>query len=95
MMSRGKNRLKRNVGRCERLDVIECNTELGCNNTKDKNTDAAWGWINDKKLADEQATHGTWIAGTVYALGLQEAPGHVKARCSEYRAVSQGMALLP
>jgi hypothetical protein len=24
----------------------------------------------DKKLADEQATHGTWIAGTVYARGL-------------------------
>ncbi|KAK7177671.1 hypothetical protein PSPO01_16281 [Paraphaeosphaeria sporulosa] len=30
----------------------------------------------DKKLVDEQATHGTWIAGTVYARGLQEAPGH-------------------
>lgn len=43
----------------------------------------------DKKLADEQATHGTWIAGTVYARGLQEAPGHVKARSSEYRAVSR------
>jgi hypothetical protein len=43
----------------------------------------------DKKLADEQATHGTWIAGTVYARGLQEAPGHVKARSLEYRAVSQ------
>ncbi|KAK7177480.1 hypothetical protein PSPO01_16471 [Paraphaeosphaeria sporulosa] len=41
----------------------------------------------DKKLADEQATHGTWIAGTVYARGLQEAPGHVKARSSEYRAI--------
>lgn len=24
----------------------------------------------DKKLADEQATHGSWIAGTVYARGL-------------------------
>jgi hypothetical protein len=43
----------------------------------------------DKKLADEQATHGTWIASTVYARGLQEAPGHVKARISEYRAVSR------
>tara|TARA_R110002003_G_scaffold3278_1_gene25047 strand:- start:168 stop:1271 length:1104 start_codon:yes stop_codon:yes gene_type:complete len=43
----------------------------------------------DKKLADEQATHGTWVAGTVYARGLQEAPGHVKARSSEYRAVSR------
>jgi hypothetical protein len=43
----------------------------------------------DKKIADQQATHGTWIAGTVYARGLQEAPGHVKARSSEYRAVSR------
>jgi hypothetical protein len=43
----------------------------------------------DKKIADEQATHGSWIAGTIYARGLQEAPGHVKARSSEYRAVSR------
>jgi hypothetical protein len=38
----------------------------------------------DKKLANEQATHRTWIAGTVYSRGLQEALGHVKARRSEY-----------
>ena len=43
----------------------------------------------DKKLVDEQATHGTWFAGTIYARGLQEAPGHVKARKAEYRAVSR------
>jgi hypothetical protein len=43
----------------------------------------------DKKLADEQATHGSWIAGTVYARGLQEAPGHVKMRSMEYRVVSR------
>lgn len=43
----------------------------------------------DKKLADEQATHGSWIAGIVYARGLQEAPGHVKARRIEYRATSR------
>lgn len=43
----------------------------------------------DKKIADEQATHGTWIAGTAYARGLQEAPGLVKARSSEYRAASR------
>jgi hypothetical protein len=43
----------------------------------------------DKKLADEQAAHRTWIAGTIYARGLQEAPGHVKAWSSEYRAVSR------
>lgn len=24
----------------------------------------------DKKLADKQATHGSWITGTVYARGL-------------------------
>jgi hypothetical protein len=43
----------------------------------------------DQKLADEQATHGTWVAGTVDAKGLQEAPSHVKLRSSEYRAVSR------
>jgi hypothetical protein len=43
----------------------------------------------DKKIADEQATHSSWIAGTIYAQGLQEAPGHVKARSLEYRAVSR------
>jgi hypothetical protein len=43
----------------------------------------------DKKLADEQASHGTWVAGTVYARGLQEAPGHIKMRSMEYRAVSR------
>lgn len=43
----------------------------------------------DKKLADEQATHGSWVAGTVYARGLQEAPGHVAARKVEYRGVSR------
>jgi hypothetical protein len=42
----------------------------------------------DKKIADEQATHSSWIAGTIYARGLQEAPGYVKAQSSEYRAVS-------
>lgn len=43
----------------------------------------------DKKLADEQATHGSWVAGTVYARGLQEAPGHVEVRRMDYRAVSR------
>jgi hypothetical protein len=42
----------------------------------------------DKKLGDKQATYGTWIAGTVYAQGLQEVSSHVKAWSSEYRAVS-------
>jgi hypothetical protein len=43
----------------------------------------------DKKSADEQATHGTWIAGTVFARGLQEVPGYVKARSLKYRAVDR------
>lgn len=43
----------------------------------------------DQKIADTQATHGSWIAGTVYARGLQEAPGHVAARRAEYRTVSR------
>ena len=43
----------------------------------------------DRNLVDEQATHGSWIAGTVYARGLQEAPGHVKSRSMGYRVVSR------
>ncbi|KAA8646653.1 uncharacterized protein ATNIH1004_005328 [Aspergillus tanneri] len=38
---------------------------------------------------NEQASHGSWIAGTVYARGLQEAPGHVEARRRRYRAISR------
>ncbi|KAF9882574.1 hypothetical protein FE257_006756 [Aspergillus nanangensis] len=38
---------------------------------------------------DRQASHGSWIAGTVYARGLQEAPGHIEARRRQYRAVSR------
>lgn len=43
----------------------------------------------DKKLADEQATHGTWIAGMVYARDLWEAPGHVEMRSMECGSVSR------
>lgn len=39
--------------------------------------------------ADGQATHTPWTAGTIYARGLEEAPGHVEARRAEYRAVSR------
>jgi hypothetical protein len=38
---------------------------------------------------DQQASHGSWTAGTVYARGLQEAPGHVEARRRQYRAISR------
>jgi hypothetical protein len=43
----------------------------------------------DKHLADEQASHGSWIAGTIYARGLHEAPGHVEARRREYSLISR------
>ncbi len=43
----------------------------------------------DKKLADEQATHGAWTAGAVYARDMQETPDHFKMRSMEYRAVSR------
>ncbi|KAI7722752.1 hypothetical protein KC353_g226 [Hortaea werneckii] len=44
--------------------------------------------IDDCKV-DSQGSHTTWTAGTVYARGLEEAAGHVEARKSEYRKVSQ------
>ncbi|KAI9034791.1 uncharacterized protein KD926_005471 [Aspergillus affinis] len=43
----------------------------------------------DSAALDEQASHGSWAAGTVYARGLQEAPGHVEARRRQYRAISR------
>jgi hypothetical protein len=43
----------------------------------------------DDTMVDTQASHTTWTAGTVYARGLEEAAGHVEARKSEYRKVSQ------
>ena len=44
--------------------------------------------VDDSKT-DAQCSHTTWTAGTVYARGLEEAAGHVEARKSEYRKVSQ------
>lgn len=38
---------------------------------------------------DSQATHTSWTAGTIYARGIQEAPGHVEGRRQEYRAISK------
>lgn len=43
----------------------------------------------DNAAFDEQASHRSWTAGTVYARGLQEAPGHIEARRRQYRAVSR------
>jgi hypothetical protein len=43
----------------------------------------------DESTFDEQASHGAWMAGTVYARGLQEAPGHIEARRQRYRAISR------
>ncbi|EAL89304.1 putative telomere-associated RecQ helicase [Aspergillus fumigatus Af293] len=43
----------------------------------------------DDAVFNEQASHSSWVAGTVYARGLQEAPGHVEARRQRYRAISR------
>ena len=42
-----------------------------------------------KKATDQQGSHTSWTAGTIYARGLKEAPGHVKERRAEYRAISR------
>lgn len=42
----------------------------------------------DDPVVDEQAAHGSWTAGTVYARGLQEAPGVIEAKRIRYRAIS-------
>lgn len=43
----------------------------------------------EEKKTDDQASHTTWIAGTIYARGLEEAPGAVAERRAEYRLVSR------
>ena len=51
------------------------------------------GFKRDYDLVDSQidgqATHASWTAGTVYARGLEEAPGHVEARKAAYRTISR------
>jgi hypothetical protein len=44
--------------------------------------------LEDTKF-DTQSAHGTWTAGSIYARGLQEAPGHVEGRKAVYRSVSK------
>jgi hypothetical protein len=43
----------------------------------------------DNAAFNKQVSHGSWIAGIVYARGLQEAPGHVEAQRRQYQAISQ------
>ncbi|KAF7184796.1 hypothetical protein CNMCM7691_006404 [Aspergillus felis] len=43
----------------------------------------------DDAAFNKQASHRSWIAGTVYARGLQEAPGYIEARRRQYRAISR------
>jgi hypothetical protein len=43
----------------------------------------------EEKKSNDQASHTTWIAGAIYARGLEEAPGFIEARRSEYRIVSR------
>jgi hypothetical protein len=40
-------------------------------------------------MVDTQVSHTTWTVGKVYARGLEETAGYVKATKSEYRKVSQ------
>jgi hypothetical protein len=43
----------------------------------------------EEKKVDNQSTHTSWTAGTIYARGLEEAPGFVDARRAEFRQVSR------
>jgi hypothetical protein len=43
----------------------------------------------EEKSSDRQTTHNSWTAGRLYARGLEDAPGFVEARRSEFRAISR------
>jgi hypothetical protein len=43
----------------------------------------------NEKVTDQQGSHTSWTAGTIYARGLKEAPRHVEERRTQYRAISR------
>jgi hypothetical protein len=43
----------------------------------------------EEKKVDHQSAHTSWTAGTIYARGIEEAPGFVEARRAEFRQVSR------
>jgi hypothetical protein len=43
----------------------------------------------EEKTSNDQVSHTTWIVGSIYACGLEEAPGAIDARRAEYRMVSR------
>jgi hypothetical protein len=43
----------------------------------------------EEKKSNDQASHTTWVAATVYPRGLEEAPGAIEARRAEYRIISR------
>jgi hypothetical protein len=43
----------------------------------------------EETQVNQQGSHSSWLAGTVYARGLKEAPGHVEIRRAQYRAISR------
>jgi hypothetical protein len=43
----------------------------------------------EEKTSNDQASHMMWIAGSIYARGLEEAPRAIEARRAEYRMVSR------
>ena len=40
-------------------------------------------------IVDQQAAHGSWVAGTLYARGIKEAPGVIESKRVRYRAISR------
>ncbi|PCG88207.1 hypothetical protein PENOC_112060 [Penicillium occitanis (nom. inval.)] len=43
----------------------------------------------NETATDQQGSHTSWTAGTIYARGIQEAPGHVEERRTNYRTISR------
>jgi hypothetical protein len=75
-------RTKLNVISWRHAAIAISRMHLTCGGFKrDYNTDDA--------IVDQQASHGSWAAGTIYARGLQEAPGHIEMRRVRYREISR------
>jgi hypothetical protein len=48
-----------------------------------------YGASDGRTWNDEQASHPSHVAGSIYARGIEEAPGHIASARAEYRQISR------
>ena len=56
------------------------NSQLPISRIYLKSGEFKWDYGIEEKTSNHQASHTTWIAGSIYARGLEEAPGAKEVR---------------